>query len=86
MIIAAKLDAIKRLVSFGCVALSILQILAIKHPHLIWEKYGGWLETIRHGIPFVGVVFPVIREEYCFHFDAFSDTELYRIITEKQRK
>jgi hypothetical protein len=84
--IAQKLEAIERFVNLGCIALGLLQILAIKHPRLVWKKYGGWLRTIRGDIPSVEVVLSVIRDEYFFNFGAFGKTELYRIITEKQRE
>lgn len=64
----------------------MLQILAIKHPCLVWKKYGGWLRTVRCEIPAVEVVLSVIRDEFYFNFGAFGKTELYRIITEKQRE
>lgn len=84
--IAQKLEAIERFVNLGCIALGLLQILAIKHPRLVWKKYGGWLRTIRGEIPSVEVVLSVVRDEYFFNFGAFGKTELYRIITEKQRE
>ena len=84
--IAQKLEAIERFVSLGCIALGLLQILAVKHPRLVWKKYGGWLRTVRGDIPSVEVVLSVIRNEYFFNFDAFGKTELYRKIAEKQRE
>ncbi|MDO9535178.1 MAG: hypothetical protein Q7J85_07570 [Bacillota bacterium] len=84
--IGQKLEAIERFVNLGCIALGMLQILAIKHPRLVWKKYGGWLRTVRWDIPSVEVVLSVIRDEYFFNFDAFGKTELYRIIAEKKRE
>ena len=84
--IAQKLDAIERFVSIGCVALGLLQILAVKHPRLVWKKYGGWLRTVRGDIPSVEVVLSVIRDEYFFNFGTFGKTKLYQIIAEKQRE
>lgn len=84
--IAQKLEAIERFVNLGCIALGMLQILAVKHPRLVWKKYGGWLRTIRGDIPSVEVVLSVIRDEYYFNSNAFGKTELYRIIAEKQRE
>ncbi len=65
--IAQKLDAIERFVSLGCIALGLLQILAVKHHRLVWGKYGGWLRTVRWDIPSVEVVLSVIRDEYFFN-------------------
>lgn len=84
--VVQKLEAIERFVSLGCIALGLLQILAFKHPRLVWKKYGGWLRTVRWDIPSVEVVLSVIRDEYFFNFGAFGKTELYRIIAGKQRK
>ncbi|MEW5920201.1 MAG: hypothetical protein AB1796_04445 [Bacillota bacterium] len=64
----------------------MLQILALKHPRLVWKKYGGWLRTVRCDIPSVEVVLSVVRDKFYFNFGAFGKTELHRIITEKQRK
>jgi hypothetical protein len=84
--IVQKLEATERFVSLGCIAFGMLQILAIKHPRLVWKKYGGWLRTIRNEVPSAEVVLSTIRDEYFFKFDAFEKTVLYRIITEKQRE
>jgi hypothetical protein len=84
--IALKLEAIERFVNLGCIALGMLQILAIKHPRLTWKKYGGWLRTVRWDIPSVETVLSVIRDEYFFNFSTFGKTELYQIIMEKRRK
>lgn len=84
--IAQKLEAIERFVSLGCIVLGLLQILAIKCPRMVWNKYGGWLRTVRGDIPSVEVVLSVIRDEYFFNFGGFRKTELHRIIAEKQRE
>jgi len=84
--IAQKLEAIERFVNLGCIALGLLQILAVKHHRLVWKKYGGWLRTVRWDIPSVEVVLSVIRDEYFFNFGTFGKTKLYRIIAEKQRE
>lgn len=84
--VAQKLEAIERFVNLGCIALGMLQILAMKQPRRVWKKYGGWLRTVRGDIPSVEVVLSVIRDEYFFNFGTFGKTILYRIIAEKQRE
>ncbi len=84
--IAQKLEAIERFVNLGCIAPGILQILAIKQPHLIWRKYKGWLRTIRGDISSMEVVLSVIQHEYCLNFVTFGKTKLCRKIAEKQRE
>jgi hypothetical protein len=42
--IAQKLEATERFVNLGCIALGLLQILALKHPRLIWKNTTAGLE------------------------------------------
>ena len=84
--IAKTANAIESFVNFGCIALGILQILAINHPQGIWNKYTGWLRTRRTEIPTEETVCSVIRENFYHNFDNFSHTAIYRLIKPKRRK
>lgn len=85
-LITETINAIEGFVNFGCIALGILQILAINHPQTIWSKYTGWLRTRRSDIPSEETVRSVIQETFYHHFHDFSDTAIYQIITAKQRQ
>jgi len=85
-LIAKTMDAIEGFVNFGCIALRILQILAINYPQTIWGKYTGWLRTKRSDIPSEETVRSVIQETFYHNFHDFSDTAIYQIITAKQRQ
>lgn len=60
--IAKTVDAIEAFVNFGCIALGILQILAMNYPQTIWSKYTGWLRTKRSEIPSIETVRLVIQK------------------------
>ncbi|RJX27269.1 MAG: hypothetical protein C4554_04700 [Dethiobacter sp.] len=72
--------------NLGCIALGMLQILAIKYPHRVWKKYRGWKRTVRCEIPSEGIVLSVIRDEFDYFNAAFGKTEIHRIIAEKKRE
>lgn len=86
LLIAKTVNAIEAFVNFGCIALGILQILAMNYPQTVWSKYTGWLRTKRSEIPSEETVRSVIQETFYHNFDDFSDTTIYQIITAKQRQ
>ena len=63
-IIAKSATAIERFVNLGCVALGILQIIAIKSPKSIWKQYSGWLRTKSSIIPSEKTTQNVIKSRY----------------------
>ena len=42
--------------NFGCIATGILQMLSLNFHETIWDKYRGWLRTVRSTIPSEEVV------------------------------
>lgn len=84
--IAKTANAIEGFVNFGCIALGLLQILAINNPQSIWAKYTGWLRTKRSEIPSEETVRSVIQENFYHNFRNFRNTTIFRIISPKQRK
>jgi hypothetical protein len=46
-----KINAYHAFIQAGVVAQGLLQYLAVVAPKLVWESFGSWLRTIRHGIP-----------------------------------
>lgn len=85
-LITKTTDAIEGFVNFGCIALGILQILALNYSQSVWGKYTGWLRTQRSEIPSEETVRSVIQETFYHNFHDFSDTAIYQIITAKQRQ
>ncbi len=79
-------NAVEGFANMGIIALGLLQILAMSSHQTIWEKYRGWLRTIRSTIPSEEVTRSVIRMEYIHNFRDFSNTAIYRIIMSKNRK
>lgn len=84
--IASAANAIEGFVNLACIALGLLQIMAISHPERIWNQYTGWLRTKRTSVPTEDIVRSVIQED-CFHnFGVFSNCLIFRIITAKRRQ
>lgn len=46
-----KLAAYDCHLQMGTIAQGLLQMLAVLHENIIWNKFGSWLRTIRDGIP-----------------------------------
>ena len=79
-------DAIEAFTNFGCIAIGILQIIALNFHETIWRKYAGWLRTITSTVPSEEVVKSVIQQEYYHNFRSFRNTAIYRIIMSKSKK
>jgi hypothetical protein len=84
--IALATNAIEGFVNLGCIAVGILQILALNNEQAIWKKYRGWLRTYSSEIPSKETVRSVIQEEFLFNFFTFSNTAIYRIIMSKNKE
>lgn len=85
-LIAETVNAIEGFVNLGCIALGILQILALNYPLAIWRKYAGWLRTKRTAVPSEEIVRLVIQENFYHNFDGFRNTAIFQIIRAKQRR
>jgi DDE superfamily endonuclease len=47
-----KIEAYERFVNIACIALGILQWLAIRFPQAIWDRFPVWMRTLpKHGCP-----------------------------------
>lgn len=79
-------NAIEAFMNFGCIATGILQMLSVNFHETIWDKYRGWLRTVRSSIPSEEVVRSVIQHEYFHNFWVFKNSAIYRIIMSKSRK
>ena len=85
-LICQAANAIDAFMNFGCIATGILQILSLNFHGTVWEKYRGWLRTVRSTIPSEEVVRSVIQHEYFHNFSIFKNSAIYRIIMAKIRK
>jgi len=84
-LIGATTDAIERFVNLACLALGILQYLAVVFPERIWQQYTGWLRTRTSVIPSEEVVQAVVQREVFFNFFRFKSGLIYRVIQAKRR-
>lgn len=85
-LIQQSTDAIEAFANFGCIAMGILQIIALNFHQTIWNQYAGWLRTVTSTIPSEEVVRSVIQQEYYHNFRFFRNTAIYRIIMSKNKK
>ncbi len=85
-LIADVADAIEAFVNFGCIAMGILQMLALNYHETIWSRYKGWMRTVSSTVPSEEVVKSVIQQEYFHNFRSFRTDAIYRIIMSKSRK
>lgn len=84
-LISAATDAIERFVNLACIALGILQYLAVVFPERLWQQYTGWLRTRTSLIPSEAVAQAVVRQEVFFNFFRFKSGLIYRLIQAKRR-
>jgi hypothetical protein len=60
-------NAIDSFVCVGTIASGILTIIAFSHNRLIWNRYSGWLRTLRSNIPSLAVAKEVFAQDFpCF--------------------
>ena len=73
--------AISAFVCLGTIATGILTIIAFKHDCEIWERFPGWVRTVRSCIPSISVA----KETFSYHFHAdlrhFSHFSIAKVIT-----
>jgi hypothetical protein len=59
-----KIEAYERFVNIAAIGLGLLQILAIKFPGQIWQRFPLWLRTLpKHGYPSEHVVRLTLQHE-----------------------
>jgi uncharacterized membrane protein len=85
-LIADVANAIEAFVNFGCIAMGILQMLALNFHETIWGRYMGWMRTVSSTVPSEEVVKSVIQQEYFHNFRTFRTDAIYQIIMSKSRQ
>lgn len=83
--IRAATEAIERFVQLACLALGLLQYLALVFPERIWNQYTGWLRTRTSAIPSEEVVQAVVRQAVFVNFLKFKSGLIYRVIQAQRR-
>ena len=83
--IVQAFNAIEVFVNLSCIAMGILQILALYSPRAVWSHYSGWLRTIHSDIPSEETVRRTVQHSFFFDFELSKDTLLYKIINPKRR-
>jgi hypothetical protein len=61
--IVATAKAIQVFVFLGCVAMGILQMIALHYPTTVWNRFIGWLRTRKSGVTSVETVRASLQEE-----------------------
>ncbi len=84
-LISLATEAIERFVNLGCIALGILQILALNNCSTIWKKYRGWLRTYSSEVPSEETVRSIIQNDYYHNFEDFSHTGIFKILEKKKK-
>jgi len=84
MLIKQAYEAIEAFVNFSCIAVGILQIIALNFQQTVWQCFRGWLRTFSSEVPSEETVQSVVREEYIFR--KFRRSLISQIITSKKRK
>jgi hypothetical protein len=76
-------NGIERFVMLGCIALGILQLIAIKYSQTVWDQFEGFLRTRSRTTPSERTVKYVIARLVIKDFLISSKNEVMRIIVER---
>jgi hypothetical protein len=84
--IVATAKAIEVFVFLGCVAMGILQMIALRYPTTVWNRFTGWLRTKTPGITSVETVRASLQEEVLWNFRKLSKFSTLQLILLRQRE
>jgi hypothetical protein len=84
--IVATVKAIEVFTIIGCVAMGILQLIAIHYPTTVWNRYSGWLRTRTPGVTSVEIVRATLQEEVLWNFRKLSKFGTLQLIIQHQRE
>jgi hypothetical protein len=77
--------AIEAFVCMGTIAAGILTIIAFTHNRQIWERYLGWIRTLRSRIPSLASTKVTLAQDFLAFADAFPQEDISSIINERRR-
>ncbi|MDA8333725.1 MAG: hypothetical protein M0Z41_01855, partial [Peptococcaceae bacterium] len=72
--IVQAFTAMEIFVNLSCIALGLLQIMALAKPAAVWSQYSGWLRTVRSDIPSEETVRRTVQHSFFFEFESFRET------------
>jgi hypothetical protein len=72
-------------VCLGTIASGILTIMAFSHNRQIWERYPGWIRTLRSHIPSLAIAKTTLSHYYQTHSRSLTGLNVYSIINDKRR-
>jgi hypothetical protein len=84
--IVATAKAIEVFVFLGCVAMGILQMIALHYPTTVWNSFTGWLRTRKSGVTSVEIVRVSLQEEVLWNFRKLSKFSTLQLIICRQRE
>ena len=61
-------QACERFVMLGCITLGLLQLVALKFPHQVWDAFNMFLRTRSRALPSERIVKEVLAQELVRHF------------------
>ena len=84
--IVAAAKAIDVFVFIGCVAMGILQMIALQYPANVWRCFTGWLRTKKHGVTSVETVRSALQEDALWNFGKLRKFSTLQLIHQLQRE
>jgi hypothetical protein len=84
--IIATAKAIEVFIFIGCVAMGILQMIALNYPATVWNSFTGWLRTRKLGVTSVETVRASLQEEILWNFRKLSKFSTLQLILCHQRE
>jgi hypothetical protein len=84
--IMATVKAIEVFIFIGCVAMGILQMIALNYPATVWNSFTGWLRTRKPGVTSVETVRASLQEEVLWNFRKLSKFSTLQLILFRQRE
>ena len=73
-------------ICLGTIATGILTIIAFIYNRKIWQRYPGWLRTVRGSIPSIAVIKETLAQDLPAFLRRRPDLSMCSIINERQRE
>ena len=77
--------AINSFVCMGTIAAGILSIIAFSHSRQIWQRYPGWVRTLRSHVPTIAITKETIAQDFFVFLRLYSHLPLASFINSKMR-
>jgi hypothetical protein len=84
--IVSTAKAIEVFTFIGCIAMGILQLIALHYPAAVWNRFTGWLRTKTPGVTSVETVRASLQEEVLWNFRKLSKFSTLQLILSRQRQ